>query len=190
MAHVKDNIFITGVSGTVGKKMNFRVRKGKTVIAVKRGPSTVPPTEEQQEIREQFIIASLYAQNAMKDPVVKALYQKAAKGGQTAYNAAFSDAAKPPVIYSIVVSAYKGAIGDLITILARDVVPPKSVTVVILSQAGTVLEEGAAILGITTDKREWAYKTTVANATLTGTRIVVTATDLPGNVTEEEVVIS
>lgn len=92
MAFVKDNIFTSGASGTVGKKMNFRLRKGKTIIATKRGPSSTPPTEEQQEVREQFVSASLFAQDAMKDPAIKALYQKAAKGGQTAYNAAFRDA--------------------------------------------------------------------------------------------------
>lgn len=189
MAYVKDNIFITGVSGTVGKKMNFRVRKGKTVVAVKRGPNTIPPTDEQQEVREQFVIASLYAQSAMKDPVVKAMYQKAAKGGQTAYNAAFKDAAKAPVISSVDISTYKGAIGDKIDISARDIITPKSVTVSISSQTGTVLEQGAAIIKAT-DQRIWTYTATVANATLPGTRIIATATDLPGNVTEKEVVIS
>ena len=187
MAYVKRNIFTLGASGTVGDQMNFRVRKNKTVIAVKRGPSTTPPTEEQQEVREQFIIASLYAQGAMKDPVIKALYQKAAKGGQTAYNAAFKDATNPPVIDDVNINGYKGTVGDLIAVRARDVIPPKSVTVAIFSQAGVVLEQGDALV---TDIRTWTYTVTTANAAITGTRIVVTATDMPGNITEKEITIS
>ena len=188
MAYVKKNIFTLGASGTVGDQMNFRVRKNKTVIAVKRSPSTTPPTEEQQEVREQFTIASLYAQEAIKDPAIKALYQKAAKGGQTAYNAAFKDATNPPVIDDVNIKGYKGTVGDLIAIRARDVIPPKSVTVAIFSQAGVVLEQGDAVPE--TDKRTWTYTVTTANAAITGTRIVVTATDMPGNITEKEITIS
>jgi hypothetical protein len=189
MAFVKDNIFISGISGTVGKKMNFRVRKGKTVIGVKRGPSTIPPTEEQQLVREQFVVAALFAQGAMKDPVIKALYQKAAKGGQTAYNAAFRDAASSPVIDDVNTSGYKGAVGDLITVRARDVITPQSVTVIIFSQAGVVLEQGSAILK-ESDRRTWIYAITAANAGIIGTRVVVTVTDVPGNTTDKETVIS
>jgi hypothetical protein len=169
--------------------MNFRVRKGKTVISVKRGPSTKPPTEEQQEVREQFVVASLFAQDAMKDPAIKALYQKAAKGGQTAYNAALRDAMNPPVIDEVNISDYKGTVGDLISIKARDVITPKAVTVAILSQTGTVLEQGDAVIK-TNDRRIWTYTVTAANAALTGTRVVVTAMDLPGNTTEQTSTIS
>jgi len=189
MAYVKANIFTKGTSGTVGDMMNFRVRKGKTVIAVKRGPNTKPPTEEQQETNERFINASLFAQGAMKDPVIKALYQKAAKGGQTAYNVALRDAMNPPVIGELNISDYQGAVGDLITIKARDVITPKSVTVVIFSQAGTVLEKGDAVIN-PDDRRFWIYTVTTANAALTGTRVVVTVMDLPGNKAEQTSTIS
>lgn len=189
MAYVKANIFTKGASGTVGDMMNFRVRKGKTVIAVKRGPNTKPPTEEQQETNERFIVASLYAQYAMKDPAIKALYQKAAKGGQTAYNVALRDAMNPPVVDDLDISGYKGTVGDLIAIKARDVITPKSVTVVISSQTGTVLEQGNAVIN-TKDRRFWIYTVTAANAALTGTRVAVTATDLPGNITRKESTIS
>jgi hypothetical protein len=189
MAYVKANIFTRGASGTVGDMMNFRVRKGKTVIAVKRGPSTKPPTEQQQETNERFILASLYAQDAMKDPAIKALYQKAAKGGQTAYNVALRDAMNPPVVDDLDISGYKGTVGDLIAIKARDVITPESVTVVIFSQSGTILEQGDAVINAK-DRRFWSYTVTAANAALTGTRVAVTATDLPGNVTKKESTIS
>ncbi|PWV44630.1 hypothetical protein [Chitinophaga sp. S165] len=189
MAYVKLNPFTKGASGTVGDMMNFRVRKGKTIIGMKRGPSTKPPTEAQQETREQFVIASLFAQEAVKDPAIKALYQKAAKGGQTAYNVALRDAMNPPVIDEVNISGYKGTVGDLISVKARDVITPKSVTVAILSQTGAVLEQGDAVIK-TNDRRIWNYTVTAANAALSGTRVVVTATDLPGNTTEKETIIS
>jgi hypothetical protein len=189
MAYVKDNIFISGVSGTVGKKMNLRVTKSKTVVGVKRGPSSTPPTEEQQEVREQFIVASLYAQGAMKDPAVKALYQKAAKGGQSAYNAAFRDATNPPIIDAVNINGYKGTVGDLIIVRARDVITPNAVKVRIFSQAGVLLEQGDAVLK-TNDRRTWEYVVTAANTTPIGSRVVVAVTDLPGNITEKETIIS
>ncbi|SDG22673.1 hypothetical protein [Chitinophaga filiformis] len=189
MAFVKTNIFTRGASGTVGDMMNFRVRKGKTVIAVKRGPSSKPPTEAQQETNERFIIASLFAQDAMKDPATKALYQKAAKGGQTAYNVALRDAMNPPVIDGLDISGYKGTAGDLIAVKARDVITPASVKVAIFSQAGAVLEQGDAVIN-TRDRRFWIYTVTTTNAALTGTRVVAIATDLPGNKAEETVTIS
>jgi len=70
MAYVKTNPFTRGVSGTIGNMTNFRIRKEKTVITVKRRPSSKPPTEEQQETNERFITASLFAQDAMKDPAI------------------------------------------------------------------------------------------------------------------------
>ena len=125
----------------------------------------------------------------MKDPAIKALYQKAAKGGQTAYNAAFRDATNPPVIDEVNIGDYKGTVGDQITIKARDVITPKSATVVIFSQTGAVLEQGDAVIK-TGDRRFWVYTVTTANAALTGTRIVVTVMDLPGNKTVKETTIS
>ncbi|UPK69708.1 hypothetical protein [Chitinophaga filiformis] len=189
MAYVKANPFTKGVSGTVGDMMNFRVRKGKTVVAVKRGPSTKPPTEEQQETNERFITASLFAQDAMKDPAIKAQYQKAAKGGQTAYNVALRDAMNPPVIDALDISGYKGTAGDLIAVKARDVITPVSVKVAIFSQAGVLLEQGDAVIKAK-DRRFWIYTVTTANAALPGTRVVATAVDLPGNAAEKTITIS
>lgn len=186
MAHIKDNIFTSGISGTVGRKMTLRVRKGKTIVSVKRGPNTVPPTEEQLVVRDKFIDAAVYAKNAILDPVTKAAYAKAAKKGQTAFNAAFSDASQPPKITKIDTSGYKGIIGDSIVIKAYDVLPPVSVKVSVLSQAGAEIESGNAV----SDKHYWIYTATAANAALPGTRIVVEATDRPGNKSTEEVIIS
>ena len=189
MAYVKSNIFTEGISGTVGNAMTFYIRKGRTVVTVKRGRNTNPPTEAQQEANKRFVMASLFAQGAIKDPAIKTLYEKAAKGGQTAYNLAVKDAMSPPVIAMVYIRDYKGSVGNVITIKARDVIAPKSVTVVIFSPTGTVLEQGDAVIK-TNDSRFWIYTVTTANAALTGARVVVTAMDWPGNKTEQTITIS
>jgi len=182
MAYIRNNIFISGVAGTLGGKMTLRVRKGKTVRSVKRGPNSTPPTDEQLAVRDKFIEAAAYARNAILDPLVKAAYAKAAKRGQTAYNAAFKDAYQAPKITKVDTRSYKGAIGDTIAISTHDVLPPVSVKVSIRSQAGDTLESGEALL----DKHYWIYAATAANAALPGTRVVVEATNRPGNKTTEE----
>lgn len=189
MAYVKDNPFMDGSSGTIAKKMNFRVRKNKTVIGRNPGARTTQPTDEQLVIQDKFTDAALYAQSAMKDAQLKEQYQKAAKGGQTAFNAAFRDAATPPKINEVNITGYKGITGDVITIKARDVISLKAVSVVILSATGGELENGDAVPH-PTDARLWVYTVTAANAALPGTRVVVTATDHPGNRTEKETIIS
>lgn len=188
MAIVKDNIFTSGVSGTIGKKMTLRIRKGKTIVGVKRGPNSLPPTEEQLAVQNKFTDAATFAKNAIQDPVLKAAYQKAAKGGQSAYNAALRDAALPPVIKLIDTSAYKGQTGDIITINAQDVLPPVGLKVTVLSQAGVELENGDALPD--DHKRYWKYTVTAANAALTGTVIRVEATDIPGNKGSRDITIS
>src|SRR5689334_7604546 len=109
MAYVKQNIFVDGVSGTVAKQMTLKVRKGKTVVCSKRGPDTIPPTERRLVARDKFEDASLYAKEAIADPVMKLMYAAAAKGGQTAYNVAVKDAARPPKISLISTGQYKGS---------------------------------------------------------------------------------
>ncbi len=187
MAYVKQNIFVDGVSGTIAKQMTLKVRKGKTVMCAKRGPDTVPPTARQLVARDKFEDALSYAVEAIADPVKKLMYAAAAEGGQTAYNVAFKDAATFPKIILINTEQYNGAIGDMITIAVKNVVRVQSVKVRMLSATGTELEQGEAMPG---DRMSyWKYAATVANPTLPGTRILVTVTDLPGNVTDAERVI-
>lgn len=186
MGYVKDNNMMDGMSGTIGK-LTFRVRKNKTISGNRRGRNTKPPTAEQLEVQLKFERFSAYAQEAITDPVKKLLYQKGAKGGQTAFNAAFRDAAMPPRILEIDNKfAYKGLVGDIITLLVKDVIRVSSVSVTILSAAGAELEQGDAVPG---KGNYWSYTVTTANPALPGTRILVTATDLPGNITDAEKVI-
>ncbi len=187
MAYVKQNIFIDGVSGTIANQMTLKVRKGKTVVCAKRGADTMPPTERQLVARDKFEDASLYGKEAIADPIMKLMYAAAAEGGQTAYNVAVKDAARPPNIVLINTEKYKGDIGDVIMIAVKNVVRVKVVEVKILSATGDVLEQGEAVPG--GGKSYWTYTTTVPNLMTKGTRILITATDFPGNVDHAEKLI-
>jgi hypothetical protein len=186
MAYVKQNMFMDGVSGSISQ-MTLRVRKGKTVITAKCGPVKTPPTDQQVAAREKFADATAYAKGAMTDPLKKLMYAAAAKKWQTAYNVAFQDAAQAPNIILIDTEKYKGEAGAIITIAVRDVVRVASVKVCILSASGAELEQGDAVPG--GGISYWHYTTAAVNPALRGTHILITATDLPGNITEAEKVL-
>lgn len=185
MAIIKRNKMMEGMSGTIGN-VTFSVRKDKTVSGPRVTPGNKPPTENQIAVRLKFERSLAYAQEAISDPVKRLLYQKAATGGQTAFNAAFQDAARPPRIVDVDTRRYKGLVGNVIRFLVKDVVRVESVSVTIVSAAGVELEQGdaVAVMG-----NYWDYTVTAANGVLPGTRIRITATDLPGNVTEAEEVM-
>ena len=189
MAHINNqrNPMMNGMSGSIGN-LTFSLRKDKTVSSPKRGPNKKPPTEEQLAVQLKFERFSAYAQGAITDPVKKLLYAKAATGGQTAFNVAFLDAARPPRVLEIDIRKYKGLVGDTIKLMVKDVVRVESVKVTILSAAGVELEQGDAVPD--TGISYWKYTATTANPALPGTRILITATDLPGNTTDEELVIT
>lgn len=187
MAYVKENIFVEGVSGTIAGQMTLKVRKNKTVVCVKRVPGTIPPTAQQIIAREKFEDALSYAREAIADPIRKLMYAAAAKGGRSAYNVAFQDAAKPPRIVLINTEMYKGLPGGVITIAVRNVVRVASVKVTILSAAGVELEQADAVPG--TGDANWKYVASAGNPTLSGTRILITVIDLPGNITDRELVL-
>ena len=181
----EENPMMNGMSGTIGN-LTFMTRDGQTISWPKRGPNKKAPTEEQVAVQVKFERFAAYAQEAIADPEKKQLYAKAAKKGQTAFHAAFRDAARAPRIPEIDTRKYSGLVGDVLKFLVKDVVTVESVKVAILSAAGAELEKGDAVLGVA---NYWNYTATVANPELPGTRVQVTATDLPGNVTKAEFVI-
>lgn len=182
MAKSSNNVVMQGASGMIGKMLVFRVLAGnKTVIARRPKPRSKPASEKQQEVMGRFTEASYYAKNAIKDEVLKAAYQAKAKVGQTAFNMAFSDYLKGPEVKKVFADAYQGAVGNEIIFRVIDNFEVKGVQVAIMDTNDSLLEQGEATLmanGI-----DWLYTTTVANANVLGSKLQVTATDLPGNVT-------
>jgi hypothetical protein len=80
-------------------------------------------------------------------------------------------------------SAYTGAAGDEIRIIASDDFMVKSVYVQINDADGAPIEEGEAV---NKAGSLWIYTATQNNNSLTGNKIVISASDLPGNITTEE----
>ena len=185
MALVNNNLITKGLSGTLGRTLVFRKVGDKTVV------STVPtttkaPTEAQQNQRERFQQAVLYAKAQMADPDTKADYEALAKGaGQpNAYNVAVADFFNAPDIAEVDLSNYTGKIADTIRVKVTDDFKVKTVSVEIRDAAGTLVERGNATMQV--NKLDWVFTATVANASLSGDRITIKAVDMPGNETTEE----
>ncbi|GAA3945928.1 hypothetical protein GO495_29210 [Chitinophaga oryziterrae] len=187
MAKTKNNIFMTGLSGTVGRQMTLTQKKGDTIVGKKRGASSIPATENQLDIQDRFKISSKYALAAISNPVTKAAYAAAAKNNQTAYNVALADAFKAPEIKSINTTAYHGQPGDTITIRAVDDFKVVTVQVIITTAAGAFVELGNAVL--TENGLDWKYTATSLNNATAGSKVQVTAKDLPANETVREAIV-
>lgn len=178
MAKVRNNIFVRGLSGSVGDQFVVKQDKsGRTII------SNVPTfnenrtfSESQLGQQEKFREAVEYAKEAKTQQVY---VDKAEDTSRTPYNVAMADFFHAPEILELDVAAWHGEVGQVIRIKAMDDVQVTQVNVVITSSTGTVLEQGAAVQS---DNRWWNYTTTAAAAE--NPRVVVTARDLPGNLAE------
>ena len=187
MAQVKDNDLTEGLSGKFGKKIVFRQVNGVT-IAAQAPKQKAKFTEKQENQNKRFSEASTYAKNALLDPTLKAFYEAEdkKKKGVSSRNVAMSDYLKPPTIQSIDASAYTGReSGEKIIIVADDKFKINSLKVRITSSDESTIEEGTASLA----QGKWVYQTTATNASLTGDKITVIATDRPGNITTKEITL-
>ena len=181
MANVNENLLVRGARGNVGKQFVYRKHGDNTTIA--RMPSInkdAVPSAKQTENRELFADAASYAQGVMSSADLKKEYEKKATPGKTAFNIAFRDYLKAPVVKKIDLSNYKGTIGSVIVVKAKDDFRVALVKVSIHSSTGVLLEEGNAILD-PIKRSLWNYAATQNNTTPTGSVISATATDLPGN---------
>ena len=184
MATSKNNVLTHGLSWTVGDLLVFRNRAGKTIVASKPRERVGEYTESQKLHQHQFQQATLYGQSVMTDPALKAEYEATAKSGQSAYNVAVADFFHAPDIDTIDVSAYTGKAGDTITVKVTDNFKVTGVSVSIYNADGTEVEKGLAVLSV--NGIDWVYTAVTDNASLTGDKIVVQASDLPGHTTSGE----
>ncbi len=178
MAKVRNNIFVRGLSGSLGEQFVVKQDKaGRTIVSVAPTFSENRTySEAQLDWQDKFRDASVYATGAKDNET----YVEKAKGTPlTSYNVAMADFFHAPEIKELDASAWHGTAGEVIRILAVDDVKVTQVNVVITDDAGTVIEQGAAVQA---EGAWWNYTTTVTNAS--ADRIVVTARDLPGNIAE------
>jgi hypothetical protein len=184
MAKQSGNVVTYGLRGKIGDLLVFRQRYGETIVAkVAEKPKTV--SEKQKEHRKRFQRATIYGKVAVEDPQLKELYETAAKKkkGATPYNVAVADYLHAPDIENVDLSTYTGAEGDEIRIIASDDFAVKAVHVNISDIDGTLIEEGYATQYA---GNLWVYRASQNNNSVEGDRIVVTASDMPGNITTWE----
>ena len=178
-----NNIAASGLSGRVDQFV-YRQRFGRTIVS-KKPRATAKISEGQFRVRHLFTQAAAYAKVAISDAALKLLYSAKAGNGRSAYNVAFSDFLHPPQIGEINASAYNGSVGSSILATITDEGRVVSVQVKIQRHDGSLLEEGEAspeASGI-----NWRYVATRLNETPTGSRIIVSATDLPGHTSQKQI---
>ncbi|MDR1678277.1 MAG: hypothetical protein LBR81_00665 [Prevotellaceae bacterium] len=183
MATQKNNVVTYGLSGKIGDLLVFRQRNGQTIVSkVSEQSKTV--SEKQVTQRKRFQQAIVYSKVAVEQPETGERYKAAAKKqGLTAQNVAVADFFEAPSIEHINLTGYTGKAGDKIEVLVSDDFAVKTVRVQIINADGTMVEDGEAVPN---GSVLWVYTATQNNQSLDGDKIVVSATDLPGNVTEEE----
>ena len=184
MAKSINNIVTEGLSGRIGKQIVFSQRNGETIVS-KFPVRTKKPTAKQLAQQTKFSNAITYGKNALQDNALKEAYTTEAlkRKGVTAYNLAVADFLKAPVIETVDISAYKGlASGEKIAIAVTDNFKVTSVKVAIVGSDESTVEQGEATL----KEGKWIYSTTATNTSLSGDKVVVTATDRPGNKTVKE----
>ncbi len=188
MAKSKENLYLYGLSGSVGKQMVFRNTARGTILA-KSPRHTGKRTDHQKEQGKKFLKAVAYAKQALADSSLSPHYKQLAAASPnklSAYNIAVADYLRPPVIEAINTTDYDGsATGQKISVKATDNVKVTAVKVRIAAANQTLIEEGSATL----HEGVWQYTTTAANASITGSKLTATATDRPGNSTTKEVVL-
>jgi hypothetical protein len=184
MAKIRNNLILQGISGMLGKQLVIRQTKGgRGVLAAAPAISEGrEPTAKQKEHQEKFRQAILYAKGAQNNPEYQAV---AESRGVSPFNVATADFFHPPEIRDIDVSAYHGAIGETITIIAVDDVKVTTVGVLLVDDNNVVIEKGKAIVSAQ-DPHRWIY-TATAPAPSSSVKIVIDVADLAGQVAEETV---
>lgn len=177
MAKVELNPSLMHISGRIGNLV-YRKNGNGTMLAPLPTPSTTPPTAAQVSVREQFAAAAAYATAVLADPVLGARYAAAGDArGLRPRAMAVSDFFSPPVVKAVDLTAYHGAIGDVIAVRAIDDFEVTGVTVAIRDAANVVLEQGAAVLA----EGLWRYAATTAVAVGQTVTIEAVAKDRPGH---------
>lgn len=183
MAKVGKNIITQGLSGMLGDQLVFRIRGGKTIVSKAPVKTDTPLSESQKHHKRRFQEAVLYAKSVIAIPESKEAYQSEAKDGQSAYNVAVADFLNAPQIDEIDVSQYTGQSGSVILVRAVDDFDVAEVSVEITNADGELVEEGQAIEEM--GGLQWKYTATTANGDISGDKITIRVSDVPGNLSEE-----
>jgi len=136
MAKVHNNIFVRGLSGSLGGFVIRHMADGSTRVCKKPDFSSRKFSREQKDHQSRFRQAAGYARDAAK---MYPIYEELARGTtKNAYNWALSDWFNPPVIHRVERSDGR------IRVQASDNVMVTKVQVRIVNPEGEVLEAGEA----------------------------------------------
>ena len=179
MAKVKLNPVIMQMRGQIGDLV-FKRYEGGVIISRKSDLSDVKPNEAQLQHQNLFRQAALYGKLVMADPAQKADYEAAAKArGKPVFSLTVADFFNAPSVDEVDLSAYSGAIGDEIVVLAHDDFEVSGAQVSITYADGQPVEDGAAVETPAKSGR-WVYTATAAATPGADVRIAVTVQDRPG----------
>jgi hypothetical protein len=189
MAKIDNNHLVKGARGNFAKEFVYKRRGKNTHIArMPKIDKNAEPTDKQVEVRDSFGSAALYASGAMESSELKQQYEKKAVDGKTAFNIAFRDYLKAPVVKKIDPENYNGTPGSTIVVTAKDDFRVVEVKVRIFTGARVLVEEGNAVLN-PVNRNQWIYTATQANIGMAGSSIQAIVKDLPGNTGTLEAVI-
>lgn len=176
MAKVSNNIFVRGLSGSLGDQFIIRKGRGGTTVITNKPTFASDRTFNEAQLAHQdaFRMAIAYAKSARTQEV----YATKVEGtDQTAFNAAVADYFGSPEVLEIDVQGWDGSIGHVILIKAQDDTHVATVQVAITNGNGTTFEQGQAMRG---DGLWWKY-TTTTQVSGDPIHVIATAKDLPGN---------
>ena len=171
---------IGGFSGAMDG-MVFADHGERTVAYLKKNKKDREPSEAEQERDDRWAEARAYARSAMADPEKWELYKLVGKEKKLSpFILAMNDYRNAPSFRSLDLQLYRGRVGDPIQIRAIDDVGLVSVSVELISPAGTHIEKGMAVEnGVRTGF--WTYTATQAVSPGTDLFIEVTGVDHTGH---------
>jgi len=178
MAISRTNIVLHGFKG---KLADLVVRRWGESTVLSRKPNTRHRkwSKLQKSNRLRFREAMVYARRVLSNPEMRAYYVKKKRKMQTVWNVAVADYMRRPTIDLIDICEYNGLVGEPIYVTTNDKYGVASLVVSILDAQGFEIESGAAVRDFGFN---FTYTTIVKNPYLKGSKVVVTATDVPGNV--------
>lgn len=178
MAQLKNNLFLQGARGMLGKQLVYKTVGDKLIVSTRPVRSTeISVAQKQQNTR--FRYAAFYAKKAISDEVLGPIYENATQRltkFNSAYQLALTDYLKLPEIGDISITS--GASGSTVLVEAFKDPQLVKVEVAILAANDSVIETGEATP--TSNGIQWQFELPVDIPE--GGKIEVKAYDLPGNV--------
>ena len=177
MAKVKNNIFLNGLRGMLGKQFVIkRMRGGRTIVTNMPTFSKFRKFSPKQKAHQKkFQMATGYGQAMKRHPLYLALSEGTSRTG---YNIAVADWFHLPEILEVDLNRWTSESG-VTRVKAQDDVKVVWVQVTITDENGAFLEGGEAW---ETGGSWWEYSPT--QAAREGLQVTVSARDMPGNKVE------